>query len=164
MVEKKKATTPTRVTLGVTYEDSISGFTGVAIERYTSKNGCVQVALQPRLGEDPSKMPEAVFVFETQLVVPGTQETINSTPDPKALALLGKRYVDTKSGYAGVAGSHRELLNGTIQLALTPKVDEKGAMGKSWSIDIPDLECIAVSSTPAGTAPRGGPNRESPTF
>lgn len=164
MVTKAKSKASTRATLGVIYEDSISGFTGTAIERFTSINGCVQVLIQPRVSDDkPHEFPKGEFVFESQLRVVGGTDLVDSTPDPAHVALLGKRYRDKKTGFAGYAGGYRELLNGTIMLSMDPPVDDKGAMQRSYSIDIADLECIEMVSTPAGAAPRGGPNVESPT-
>jgi hypothetical protein len=151
------AKAPTRVTLGRVYEDSVSGFVGAATARYTTKNGCVMVALNPRVDED-GKMLKAEFIFETQLIDQSTSTPIDSKPDPKVLKLLGKRYVDEKTGFGGYAAGHSELLNGTEQLDLTAPVKADGSMGDAYGIDVQDLKEQTSRSVDV-SPPRGAANR-----
>jgi len=59
-----------KTTLGHTYADVITGFTGVCTGRAEYLTGCNQALLQPK-GEDPSKRPGSEWFDEQRLVVIG---------------------------------------------------------------------------------------------
>lgn len=75
-----------RVTLGQTYTDSISGFTGVAVSRTEFLHGCVRVAIEPKtLGENGKLMPAEYF--DEQRVLPTSKAGTGGPGDaPKAWA------------------------------------------------------------------------------
>lgn len=153
---------PTRVELGTQYCDIVTGFVGTATSRMTTKNGCVQVHLKPKLGLDRSAMPKGEWVFETQLAefVPGsdapTVATINSKVDKDVLKLLNKRYRATTTGFTGLATAHTESLNGHAQLLIEASIKPDGAMGEAWGIDLQDLvESETAKKVDAPTPPRG---------
>lgn len=151
------AKAPTRVALGRIYEDEITGFLGAATARHTSKNGCVQVALKPRVVEE-GKMPKSEYIFESQLVDKETGVKVDSKPEARSLKLLGKHYTDTKTDFTGYACAHTELLNGTEQLAIEAKVKPDGTVGETWSIDVQDLTEVKTGKATAAKPERGAPN------
>lgn len=153
MVADTKA--PIRVTLGSVYEDSLTGFVGTATSRHTSKNGCVQVAIRPRVGED-NRYSKGEWIFETQLIDHETRLAIDSKPEPEVLALLDKEYVDKKTGFKGIAVGYVELLNGTVQLDLTPKVKSDGSMIDTYGIDLQDLTDTKTKKPADAPVPRRG--------
>lgn len=57
--------------VGNTYQDAITGFTGVAIGHVVYMTGCHQTLLQPR-SADPTKRPDAEWFDDQRLhLVPG---------------------------------------------------------------------------------------------
>lgn len=55
------------ITLGKEVEDAISGFKGIAVARTVWLNGCVRIAIQPKIDGD-GKYVEEVWIDEGQLV------------------------------------------------------------------------------------------------
>lgn len=53
---------------------------------------------------------------------------------------LGDKVKDKVSGIIGIAVEKREYLNGCVQYVIQPKVNKKGEMADSWSIDVQQLE------------------------
>ncbi len=62
------------ITLGNTYTDNLTGFTGVATGHAEYLTGCAQTLLQPR-GADPTKRPESEW-FDDQRLVPVQAEQV----------------------------------------------------------------------------------------
>lgn len=154
---------PTRVTLGRMYEDTITGFIGTAFNRTTMKNGCVSAVLMPRVGED-GKMQRAEAIYETQLIDHETRVPIASEPDPAVLALLGREYLDPKTGFQGVAHAHVEMLNDGVQIHLRARVKKNGGMGESWGIDESELVDVKTGEPLLSDAPRGPMDAPSPSW
>lgn len=148
----------TRATLGEEYTDTITGFRGTAVFRQTTKNGCVRIGLQPRMTDD-GKMPKVECLFET-MIQTDRGARIESKADPKVLKLLGLRYVDPKTGFAGVATSHLEAINGHVQLGIEAPVKADGSMGESWNIDVQDLVEFGTEKKAEAPTPARGPLRE----
>lgn len=64
------------VTLGEKYRDSITGFEGVAVARYTYLNGCVRIDLERA---DKDGKPESWIFDEQRLVAVTTGWRVRST-------------------------------------------------------------------------------------
>ena len=66
------------ITLGDKVKDKITGLTGIATERREFLNGCVQYAVQGKVGKD-NKMIDAWYIDEQQLEVAGKPKKVKKS-------------------------------------------------------------------------------------
>ncbi len=71
-----------KVILGKEYNDFVTGFTGIAICRYTYLHGCDRISLQPKVG-DTGAIPATESFDEPSLVL--VSEGIVSSLQPAAV-------------------------------------------------------------------------------
>lgn len=58
------------IVLGNKVKDRVTGFTGIAVARYSYINGCDRICVQPATGKD-GKLPDSVTFDEPDLEVIG---------------------------------------------------------------------------------------------
>lgn len=96
----------------------------------------------------------------------------------KFLEMLGYRYIDTVTGYKGVASSLCFDLYGCVQIALSPPVDKEGKIPdgkwfdvvrlvrtgneKNRVVKLPDYEHFARTNQLAFNKPGSGPAEKGP--
>jgi hypothetical protein len=70
------------IVLGNVYEDRISEFTGIATARTEFLNGCVRIALTPKIGED--KKPIETEWFDEQQLIEKKTHHVRSDCSPES--------------------------------------------------------------------------------
>lgn len=74
----------TRIKLGNTVKDKVTGFKGVAIARIEYLNGCVQICVKPCVDKD-GKMLDGEYVDIHQLLVVDEAQDFDSKPTGGAM-------------------------------------------------------------------------------
>lgn len=110
--------------LGRTYQDKISGMTGIAMSRTSFLYACVRVAIQPPTVKKDDGGPSEGFYIDEQLLeeVPSSKSVlyIPYEEEPDAI-VLGNTYKDSISDFEGVAISLTKFLSSSQRVALQPK-------------------------------------------
>ena len=110
--------------LGMWMRDTVTGFSGYAINKMFFLNGCIQYALRPK-AKNPTELPDSVWVDDQQLLVdkkikPLMRNVQNADNGFK----LGQTLKDSITGFSGIATGKAEFLNGQVQFGLKPKQKE----------------------------------------
>lgn len=139
--------------LGETYTDLISGFTGIAVIRYTNLDGRTLIDLASKVTEKGSlKSHES---FDSTMLRSESGETPVLLPVPESEIVLGRVYRDELTDFVGTATTRADHVNGCVQFGLEPRVDEKGERRKGYLFDDSRLVDVMTREKASVTAPRG---------
>lgn len=143
--------------LGTQYRDTISGFVGIAVIRTDHMNGRTTITLSAKVDEK-GEIKHHDFDPE-RLVDVGSGSQIAVPKLGKQDVKFGTVYRDRHTGFEGKATQRGEHINGCIQWALDPKVNEKNELQRGYYFDDdrimdPATETKVVSEP----APKGNAN------
>lgn len=124
-----------RLTLGLEYKDTITGFAGFATKRYGFLYGCDMYHLIPVPKPETTKLEDGEWFEEQRLVATGRQIEggLPWYSHPAAL-VLGHEYRDSVTDFKGIATGRCENLYSCDQYILIPKAKKDAAKteGGSW--------------------------------
>lgn len=135
--------------LGRTVHDITSGFKGTATQYLEYLNGNVQVALQPKMAEGATTMPDAMFIDQHMLEIidEGIADRVAEVTNPSPIK-LGEEVVDEITGFTGIATMKTTYINGCENFYVEQKhqAKDKHEVGR-W------LAAIRIKRKGAGKAP-----------
>lgn len=139
------------VVLGKMYHDVITGFEGTATVRYDLIGGRILYKLSRPVSEDGKLLSQQFDVSQLR----DTKDNEVTAPKlPKQDIKFGEEYMDRISGLRGRATQRSQHVDGCIQWAIDPPVNEKGELLPGYFFDdarILDPKTLAaVERTPAG--------------
>jgi hypothetical protein len=123
-----------------------SGFMGVAIERTIFINECVQYAIMPKVDSE-GKMPEGVGIDEQSLKV--IRKNKNNYINRKFINIeLGDKVQCKHTGFIGIVVAKTEVLNGSINYNVLPKIGKDKKMPEEICIDQINLRILIKKKKP----------------
>lgn len=75
---------------------------------------------------------------------------------------LGAKARDTVTGFEGIIIGRNEWLNGCVQYAIKPKVNDKGEIMEAEWIDEQQLEIVRKTTKVTLVKKTGGPQKDAP--
>ena len=75
---------------------------------------------------------------------------------------LGAKARDTVTGFEGIIIGRNEWLNGCVQYALKPKVNDKGEIIEAEWIDEQQIEMVRTDPVTKRLEKTGGPQKDAP--
>lgn len=142
--------------LGTKYRDTVSNFVGTAIQRIDFMSGEVDLVLS---GQVTEKHEIKHHTFSPARLVDMEGNPLKVDKLPKQDITFGNEYRDRITGFVGKATSRVEHINGCIQWALDPGVNEKNEMQTGYYFDDDRIMDPATETkVVAKPAPRGNSN------
>lgn len=129
------------VQLGKSYKDSISGFEGIATVRTDLMGGRTFYTLTKQVNAD-GKVPRETFDFSRLRDSKGNE--VNAPKLPKSEIQFGEEYMDRITGLKGKTTQRAQHVDGCVQWALDPPVNEKGELVNGYFFD--DVRILAVET------------------
>ena len=156
-----------RFTLGDVLRDTVTGFTGTAVNRVIFLNGCVQLCLTPvpKEGEEPNGKPTVAWFDYQRLefVRKGVYPTRNNAPVQQEIP-LGSKVRCRLTSFRGVALTRNENIVGDISYGVQPDInkDKPGEYPEALTFESGLLEIEEDEPVPpVKRSDTGGPARRS---
>lgn len=77
----------------------------------------------------------------------------------KEIVVLGRKCIDSVSGFSGVAVSRHTYLNGCARISLQPGIDKDGKLPEVQTFDEPQLRLLPEIEAIKGDNSTGGPEK-----
>lgn len=128
------------IPLGTWVNDIVTGFTGTAIFRAEMLSGTVQIAVQPRIKDGETVMPDPMLIDNQTLVVMDNHLWDMVVPPDEVNLPLGIKVRDTVTGVTGITIEKQIHLNGCTRYVIQPPYveglnllgDAPGSMNLDW--------------------------------
>lgn len=149
-----------QITLGCIAQDLSSGFEGTVTSKLELFNGNVQYALQPKMAEGATSLPESMAFDAALLVYKGPGVSDRASPAQQTDIEVGDEVVDIVSGHDGIVTTKTTFINGCVYCEVTTRKEGKKSESKTYFTSCTRLERRNTKVTPIapeGEKPTGGP-------